>query len=65
MVEYDVSKVGIVAGFSARRQKHQGIHWSEQTSHALAALGTLMLNSGRELYWQNHQVLPLAVPVEF
>jgi hypothetical protein len=46
----------------ARRQKHQGMHWSEQTSDALAALRTLMLNNGWDLYWQKHQVLPLAVP---
>lgn len=48
----------------ARRQKHQGMHWSEQTSDALAALRTLMLNGGWDLYWQKHQVLPLAAPVE-
>ncbi|MGB9880493.1 MAG: hypothetical protein ACPLRM_07005 [Anaerolineae bacterium] len=47
----------------ARRQKHQGMHWSEQTSDALAALRTLLLNDGWDLYWQNHRVLPLAVPV--
>jgi len=46
----------------ARRQKHQGMHWSEQTSDALAALRTLMLNGGWDLYWQKHQVLPLAIP---
>jgi hypothetical protein len=45
----------------ARRQKHQGMHWSEQTSDALAALRTLMLNGGWDLYWQKHQVLPLAL----
>jgi hypothetical protein len=48
----------------ARRQKHQGMHWSEKTSDALAALRTLMLNDGWDLYWQKHQVLPLAVPVD-
>jgi len=47
----------------ARRQKHQGMHWSEQTSDALAALRTLLLNDGWDLYWQKHQVLPLAIPV--
>ena len=47
----------------ARRQKHQGMHWSEQTSDALAALRTLMLNGGWDLYWQRRQVLPLAIPV--
>jgi len=45
----------------ARRQKHQGMHWSKQTSDALAALRTLMLNGGWDLYWQKHQVLPLAI----
>jgi hypothetical protein len=40
------------------------MHWSEQTSDALAALRTLMLNGGWDLYWQKHRVLPLAVPVE-
>ena len=48
----------------ARRQKHQGMHWSEQTSESLAALRALMLNGGWDLYWQNHQVLPLAIPVD-
>ena len=47
----------------ARRQKHQGMQWSEQTSDALAALRTLMLNGGWDLYWQKHQVLPLAIQV--
>ena len=47
----------------ARRQKHRGMHWSEQTSDALAALRTLMLNGGWDSYWQNHHVLPLAIPV--
>ncbi len=46
----------------ARRQKHQGMHWSEQTSDALAALRTLLLNDGWDLYWLKHQVLPLAIP---
>ena len=48
----------------ARRQKHQGMHWSEHTSESLAALRALMLNGGWDLYWQNHQVLPLAIPVD-
>ncbi|MEW6296083.1 MAG: hypothetical protein AB1467_07415 [Candidatus Diapherotrites archaeon] len=48
----------------ARRQKHQGMHWSEQTSDALAALRTLLLNGGWDLYWHDHQVLPLAIPVK-
>lgn len=47
----------------ARRQKHQGMHWSEQTSDALAALRTLLLNGGWDDYWQKHQVLPFAVPM--
>lgn len=47
----------------ARRQKHQGMHWSEETSDALAALRTLLLNGGWDLYWQKRQVLPLAVPI--
>lgn len=46
----------------ARRQKHQGMHWSEATSDGLAALRTLLLNGGWDLYWQKHQVLPLAIP---
>jgi hypothetical protein len=45
----------------ARRQKHQGMHWSLETSDALATLKTLMLNQGWTLYWQDRQVLPLAV----
>ena len=45
----------------ARRQKHRGMHWSEQTSDALAALRTLLLNDGWDLYWLKHQVLPLAI----
>jgi hypothetical protein len=47
----------------ARRQKKKGMHWSWETSDALAALRTLLLNGGWDLYWQKHQVLPLAVPV--
>jgi hypothetical protein len=48
----------------ARRQKNQGMHWSEPTSQSLAALRTLVLNGGWDLYWKNHQVLPLAIPVK-
>jgi hypothetical protein len=33
----------------ARRQKHQGMHWSEATRDALAALRTLLLNGGWDL----------------
>jgi len=43
----------------AQRQKGAGMHWSEQTSDALAALRTLMLNGGWDRYWRHRQVLPL------
>ena len=43
----------------ARRQKNRGMQWSEQTSDALAALRTLMLNGAWERYWQQREVLPL------
>jgi len=43
----------------ARRQKGPGMQWSLETSNALAALRTLMLNGGWERYWQQRQVLPL------
>ncbi len=46
----------------ARRQKHKGMHWSEETADGLAALKTLLLNKGWDLYWQERKVLPLAVP---
>ena len=45
----------------SRRQKHQGMHWSQDVSDGLAALRTLVLNQGWDLYWQQFQVLPLAV----
>jgi hypothetical protein len=45
-----------------RRQKHQGMRWSRPTSHALAGLKTLLLNDGWNLYWLDHQLLPLALP---
>jgi hypothetical protein len=48
---------------ASRRQKHQGMHWSQATSDSLAALRTLLLNGGWELYWQKRQVLPLAMPI--
>jgi len=35
-----------------RRQKHQGMHWSLNTSDSLCALKTLMMNHGWELYWK-------------
>ncbi len=44
----------------ARRQKHQGMHWSLETSDSLCALKTLMLNHGWELYWQEREILTLA-----
>ena len=43
----------------AKRQKGAGMHWSIETSDALAALRTLMLNGGWERYWQHREVLPL------
>jgi len=43
----------------ARRQKGAGRHWSQETSDALAALRTLLLNGGWAQYWQHRQVLPL------
>ena len=43
----------------ARRQKRKGMHWSLETSDALAALKTLMLNQGWDLYWTQREVLPL------
>jgi len=43
----------------ARRQKGQGRHWSQETSDALAALRTLLLNGGWVHYWQYRQVRPL------
>ncbi len=43
----------------ARRQKRDGMQWSQETSVALAALRTLMLNGGWERYWQQREVLPL------
>lgn len=43
----------------AKRQKGAGMHWSLETSDALAALRTLMLNGGWERYWCHRQVLPL------
>jgi hypothetical protein len=36
----------------ARRQKGKGMHWSGETSHALAALCTLKRNQEWETYWQ-------------
>jgi hypothetical protein len=42
-----------------RRQKNRGMQWSLETSDALAALRTLMLNGGWDRYWQQREVLPL------
>jgi hypothetical protein len=43
----------------AKRQKGRGMHWRVETSDALAALRTLMLNGGWDQYWRHRQVLPL------
>ena len=43
----------------ARRQKGRGMQWSWDTSDALAALRTLMLNQGWGQHWQQRQILPL------
>ena len=43
----------------ARRQKRKGMQWSVETSDALAALRTLLLNDGWEGYWQQRQPLYL------
>jgi hypothetical protein len=43
----------------AKRQKGAGMHWSIETSDALAALRTLMLNGGWDRYWRHREVLPL------
>lgn len=45
----------------AQRQKGHGMHWSLETSDALAALRTLMLNGGWDRYWRDREVLPLVV----
>lgn len=39
----------------ARRQKNQGMHWSEETSVALMRLRTLRLNQEWDRYWQQRQ----------
>jgi hypothetical protein len=36
----------------ARRQKHQSMHWRKASSDGLAALRTLLLNGGWDLYWK-------------
>jgi hypothetical protein len=42
----------------ARRQQARGMPWSWDTSAALTALRTLMLNRGWDHSWQPRQVLP-------
>jgi hypothetical protein len=44
----------------ARRMKRKGMHWSERTADGLAALKTLWLNRGWDLYWGRREVLRLA-----
>jgi hypothetical protein len=44
-----------------RRQKRRGMQWSVQSSDALAALRTLLLNDGWQTYWQEWHVAALAV----
>lgn len=39
----------------ARRQKNQGMHWSEETSVALMRLRTLRLNEEWDRYWLQRQ----------
>jgi hypothetical protein len=46
----------------ARRMKRKGMHWSLETADSLAALKTLWLNHGWDLYWGRHEVLRLAAP---
>lgn len=40
----------------AQRQKGAGMHWSLDTSDALAALRTLHLNGGWDAYWPHRQM---------
>jgi uncharacterized protein UPF0236 len=44
----------------ARRMKRRGMHWSGETADSLAALKTLWLNQGWDLYWGRREVLRLA-----
>lgn len=44
----------------ARRMKRRGMHWSEASADALAALKTLWLNQGWDHYWERREVLGLA-----
>jgi len=43
----------------ARRMKRRGMHWSEESADALAALKTLWLNQGWDRYWEQGEVLGL------
>jgi hypothetical protein len=43
----------------ARRMKRKGMHWSPEGADRLAALKTLWLNQGWDLYWSRRTVLPL------
>ncbi len=42
----------------ARRQKRRGMQWGAETSDALAAVRTLLLNGGWDAYWQERCFLP-------
>ena len=46
----------------ARRMKRKGMHWSLATADSLAALRTVWLNHGWDLYWGRREVLRLAAP---
>jgi hypothetical protein len=46
----------------ARRMKRRGMHWIQETADSLAALKTLWLNHGWDLYWGRRQILRLAAP---
>jgi hypothetical protein len=46
----------------ARRMKRKGMHWSLETADSLAALKTLYVNQGWDLYWGRRQMLSLAAP---
>jgi hypothetical protein len=44
----------------ARRMKRKGMHWSAEMADSVAALKTLWLNHGWDLYWARREVLRLA-----
>ncbi|WP_299411975.1 hypothetical protein, partial [Acaryochloris sp. IP29b_bin.148] len=46
--------------FTPQNPKERGMHWSEATADALAAMKTIMLNQAWDLYWVDQQILPLA-----